>query len=120
MSARRSSSREEVKPTQAPGAEALSWVIKPKRCWLCGNAHFGKQKKAKNCPFGDLDFQSNIHVDATSLWGHWSGFWDSESGISKHEWSIGTKPGKQDVLNFTDVGPKLSMGYTLSPRLHIL
>lgn len=52
----------------------------------------------------DLAFQS----DTTQIEAHWKGFGDADSSLKNYEWSIGTAPGKEDVLNFTDVGMETS------------
>ncbi|MBI3183425.1 MAG: hypothetical protein HYZ28_14905, partial [Myxococcales bacterium] len=48
----------------------------------------------------DIDFQSS----STSFDGNWDVFADTESGVTRYEWAIGTTVGGTEVQGFVDVG----------------
>lgn len=49
-----------------------------------------------------------VQLDRTSLSANWSGFTDTESGIVRYEWALGTSPGATDIQAFVDVGTATS------------
>lgn len=49
---------------------------------------------------GDITAQ----VSTTTLAANWHSFLDTQSGIARYEWAIGTHPGAKDVRSWVDVG----------------
>ncbi|XP_067685182.1 uncharacterized protein [Haliotis asinina] len=44
----------------------------------------------------DADYQADAHI----ICAQWENFYDSESGIKRYLWGVGTKPGSDDIVKF--------------------
>jgi len=59
-----------------------------------------------NIVIDGLDFSNVINYtsDTSHVSAAWKSFTDSESGIMRYRWSLGTSPGKDDIVSFREVG----------------
>ena len=61
----------------------------------------------------DIDLQSHDNFISAN----WDEFEDTESGVIKYEWCVGTRQGTCDVIPQTDVGDSTTVGQQVSPSL---